>query len=346
MNDLKQQLWQHAGPARRKAVNANLQDAVDIEPLAAGRSLPLLVKPRIAELDLGAWVQMQGAFIEENLLRSGGILFRGFKLQAIEDFERVVSSASGPLLDYNYRSTPRKNVTDKIYTSTEYPNDQFIPFHNEMAYSNKWPLRIWFYSIQSAASGGETPIADSRKVFQDIDPAVRDRFVAKGVMYVRNYGEDMDLPWQEVFQTDSKEEVDRYCRSNGIGLEWIGKNLRTKEICQGVATHPVTGDRVWFNQAHLFHISALPPEVRRTMEQTFEPWSLPRNAFYGDGSPIAPAELDHVRDVYEKHKTVFSWQDDDILMLDNMLTAHARNPFTGSRRVVVGMTQQVTAPGF
>jgi alpha-ketoglutarate-dependent taurine dioxygenase len=343
MKDLKKSFLQRE-PSVRKAISSDLADSVEVRQLAPVGDLPLLLRPRFEELDLVAWIRDQRSFVEDWLLKHGGILFRGFKLRSLAQFEEAIRAASGPLLGYNYRSTPRKNVSDKIYTSTEYPKDQFIPFHNEMAYSNKWPLRIWFHSIECAASGGETPIADSRRVYRDIDRAIRDRFAAKGVMYVRNYGEGMDLPWQEVFQTESREKVEEYCRDNGIGFEWVGsKNLRTREVCPAIACHPKTGDSVWFNQAHLFHTSALPPGIRQALEEAFEPWELPRNALYGDGSPMIPAELDHIREVYEKHKVVFSWQEGDILALDNMLTAHARHPFTGSRKVVVGMAEQIAA---
>src|SRR6185295_11544764 len=112
--------------------------------------------------------------------------------------------------------------------------------------------------------GGETPIADSRKVYARIDPAIRERFIAKGgVKYVRNYGTGIDLPWQEVFQTDDKAQAEHYCQKAGITFEWRGPDwLRTSQVCQAVATHPKTGDVVWFNQAHLFHVSSLPPAIR------------------------------------------------------------------------------------
>lgn len=41
----------------------------------------------------------------------------------------------------------------------------------------------------------------------------------------------------------------------------------------------------------------------------------------------------------EECKVVFPWQTGDVLMLDNMLTAHAREPFQGPRKVVVAMAE-------
>jgi hypothetical protein len=94
---------------------------------------------------------------------------------------------------------------------------------------------------------------------------------------------------------------------------------------------------VWFNQAHLFHISSLNPEVRQTLLSTFKKEDLPRNAYYGDGSPIENSVLDEIREIYQQEAVVFPWEEGDILMLDNMLAAHGRLPFAGSRKVLVGM---------
>lgn len=316
------------------------QTAVKIDHLASDRPLPLLVEPLESGVDLTIWAAHNRALIETNLLKYGGILFRNFEVKSIGVFENFIRAISGKLLDYSYRSTPRSHVSGKIFTSTEYPADQSIPFHNEMSYSRSWPMKIWFFSVKSADQGGETPIADSRNVFNRIDPAIRARFAEKRVMYVRNYGEGIDLSWQNVFQTTVQAEVEAFCRSTGIEFEWKGKDrLRTRQVCQAVAAHPKTGEMVWFNQAHLFHISSLPPLIREFLLAEFSKDGVPRNTYYGDGSPIEDGVLDEIRAAYEQESIIFPWQEGDILMLDNMLTAHGRRPFAGSRKVVVGMAE-------
>ena len=163
-------------------------------------------------------------------------------------------------------------------------------------------------------------------------------------MYVRNYGTGLDLPWQDVFQTTRKPEVEAYCRSAQIEFEWIGEDqLRTRQRCQVSARHPRTGDLVWFNQAHLFHVSRLPAEVRDWLLSSTAEEDLPRNVYFADGSPIDPAMLDEICKIYHQQALCFSWRAGDILLIDNMLTAHGRKPFSGSRRVVVGMAQAAEA---
>ena len=325
---------------RRKAVSLSQEGLIKVGHLQSGETLPLVVQPVVEGVDLVQWAAHNREFIESRLSRHGAILFRDFDVKAVAEFEQFISAVSGDLLDYTYRSTPRSQVSGKIYTSTEYPADQSIPLHNEMAYSRNWPMKIWFFSIQAAEKGGETPLADSRKVFGRIDPKIRERFIQKKVMYVRSYGDGLDLPWQNVFQTTNKAEVEAYCRTTGIEFEWRGGDyLITRQVCQAVATHPRTGEIVWFNQAHLFHVSSLKPEIRESLFSALKEEDLPRNAYYGDGSPIEATVLDEVRAAYRQETIAFPWQAWDILMLDNMLAAHGRAPFVGARKVVVGMAE-------
>lgn len=318
--------------------SSTVPDGVQVGTLEGFPHAPVVVRPAQDGLVLADWAGENRPWLESTLNRAGAILFRGFGMDDVDDFQRFMLSASGELLPYTYRSSPRTQVKGNVYTSTEYPADQRIPFHTEMSYTRTWPMKIGFLSLVVAETGGETPIADSRRVYERLPAEIRDRFERLGVMYVRNYTPMMDLPWQNVFQTDSREEVDEFCRSAGIRAEWMADDhLRTHHVCQGVATHPATGEKVWMNQAHLFHVSSLDEETVEFLMEDFGEENLPRNTFYGDGSPIERSALDAVRDAYDAEALIFPWEKGDVLLLDNMLMAHARSPFTGARKVVVGM---------
>jgi alpha-ketoglutarate-dependent taurine dioxygenase len=316
---------------------------IKTEYLSSARTLPVVIRPAIDRLNPVTWASNHSQFIETKLLEHGAILFRNFNVKSAAEFEQFIRGISGELLEYVYGSTPRSHVSGHIYTASEYPANQSIPLHNEMSYSLNWPMKIWFCCLKAAAHGGETPIANSRVVFERIEPKIRDRFIEKKVMYIRNYGTGLDLPWQTVFQTSTKVAVEDYCRRAGIECEWRdGNRLRTRQTCQAVAKHPRTGEMVWFNQAHLFHVSALKPEIREYLLSSFREEDLPRNAYYGDGSPIDTSILEEIRRIYQDQSVIFPWREGDVLMLDNMLAAHGRTPFVGARKILVGMANPFT----
>jgi alpha-ketoglutarate-dependent taurine dioxygenase len=280
--------------------------------------------------------------IEALLPLTGAVLLRGFAVPTIDTFRQFAAGFGHELLRYEFGSTPRAEVPaggSGIYTSTEYPAHQSIPLHNEQSYTREWPMKIWFHCVTASAEGGATPIADSRAVLRRIPPSIRARF-EPGVLYVRNFG-GMDVPWQQVFNTQSRADVEAFCRRSHIEWQWQSDGgLRTRQLCQASAVHPRTGEQVWFNQAHLFHISARTAEERAVLLDLYGSENLPRNTYFADGSPIPDAMLDTVREAFDAESISFRWQDGDVLMLDNMLTAHGRAPFKGRRRVVVAMAEQ------
>lgn len=306
-----------------------------------GSELPVLIVPDAPGQPLLDGLAQHRAAIDEAVQRAGGVLLRGFDVPSVDVFQKFAASFGHPLLKYEFASTPRSAVDAAgagIYTSTEYPAHQHIPLHNEQAYTREWPMKIWFHCVTASPEGGETPIADSRAIYRRMPDALRERF-APGVLYVRNYGE-FDVPWQKVFNTESRAEVEAFCKRADIRWEWKDDgDLRTTQLCQAVERHPVTGEMVWFNQAHLFHVSNLQPEVRESLEELLGEDNLPRNTYFADGSPISDAIFDEVRAVLDAETVSFRWESGDVLMLDNMLAAHARAPFKGPRKVVVAMAE-------
>ncbi len=311
--------------------------------LQNGSLLPLVIQPGMRDLDLVTWTQSNVEFIEQDLLKHGGILFRNFNVKSVVEFEQFVTVLSGEPLEYRYRASPRTQISRNIYTATDYPATQSIFPHNEHAYSPTFPLKIYFFCVTPAPQGGETPIGDTRKIFERIDPKIRERFTQKKVMYVRNYNDGFGLPWQTVFQTTDKSVVENYCRSHGIQVEWKEENrLRTRQVSPAIFPHPRTGEKVWFNHATFFHVSTLEPTIRKSLLEDFEEEDLPTNTYYGDGSPIESSVLDELRDAYSQEMIVFPWQEGDILLLDNMLAVHGRRPFVGNRKIAVAMAEAFT----
>jgi len=325
--------------ARPQAADlASADGAVRHRPLLPDTPLPELIEPVEAATDLARWAASGKQLVGELLGEHRALLFRGFSVPSVAAFEGFAAGLSRSLLDYTERSTPRSEVEGKVYTSTEYPPHLPIPMHNELSYSHAWPSRIFFFCARPASEGGATPIADGRAVYRAVPEAVRRRFAEHGVLYVRNYGDELGLPWSEVFQTTDRAEVEVYCRRSGIELEWKdGDRLTTRAVRPAVLDHPDTGEPVWFNQAHLHHASALDDEQRRALLEVVSEDELPFNTFYGDGSALDDEALAAVRAAYAASSVSFPWQQGDVLMLDNEMVAHGRHPYRGERRIVVAM---------
>jgi alpha-ketoglutarate-dependent taurine dioxygenase len=329
----------------RKPVSLSTEQLVETRYLHQESPLPLVIEPAVESVDLIEWAQNNREFIEAQLCKHGGLLFRHFEMKEVADFERLVQATSSELLNYQERSSPRSRVSGNVYTSTDYPAGQRIFLHNENSYQHIFPLKIFFCCLTPPDDGGETPIADCRRVLQGIAPEIQARFKDKGGwMLVRNFRDDLGLSWQTAFQTTDKAQVDEYCRGAGIATDWRGDHLRTRQIRPVTATHPRTGEVVWFNHATFFHVSTLESAVHQSLLAQYEEEELPNNTYYGDGSPIEPAILDHLRAAYLQATVKFPWQSGDILMLDNMLVAHGREPFAGPRKIVVGMADPFSRP--
>jgi alpha-ketoglutarate-dependent taurine dioxygenase len=322
---------------RRRPLTISQTGLVGAELREGIQTLPLTMQPLVEGVDLPAWARANREQIEQSLLKYGGVHFRDFQISSPEAFEQVVAACSTEILSYKERSSPRTQIRNQIYTSTDYPADQSIFLHNENSYQHIWPMKIFFFGLLPAQQGGETPIADCRRVLERLDPKIKQRFIEKGWMLTRNFGEGLSLPWQAVFQTEEKSAVEEYCRSAGIEFEWRGERLRTRQARRAVTRHPATGEMIWFNHAAFFHISTLERSTQEALLAGGGEDELPSNSYYGDGSPIENAVLEEIREAYRSETVDFAWRKGDILMLDNMLVAHGRKPYIGQRTILAAM---------
>ena len=328
--------------SRRKAVNVCPHDLVATDYFDAARKLPLVIRARGADTDPIGWVKANSPFIASELLRHGAILFRGFPVTRAQQFRHLVDALSGGAVPYDERSSPRTEVMENIYTSTDYPSEQSILPHNEHSYAITFPRKLYFWCEVAAPQGGETPLGDTRKIFAGIRGSVVNKFLDKGWMYVRNFTSHFGLTWQTAFQTGDRAEVEDYCRKAAIEWEWTREGLRTRQVRPAVARHPETGELLWFNHATFFHISSVEPNLRAALLAEYEERDLPNNTYYGDGTPIEEWVADHLRQAYEDAMVSFRWEPGDVILIDNMLTAHARASFVGPRRILCAMAESHT----
>jgi len=332
--------WKKFDKTTQKVVRLSQKDLVTTGYLNHGQQLPLVIQQHLGNIDPPQWVENNRVYLEKALGQHGAILFRGFGLNSVTKFEQFVRAVSGEILAYHERSSPRSQISGRIYTSTDYPPDKRIFLHNEQSYNLTFPMKIFFFCAQAPREGGATPIADTRRIFGRIADEIRERFIRRKYMYVRNFGDGFGLSWQDAFQTERRPEVEEYCRRNQIEYEWRdGDRLRTKQVREVAIRHPKTGEWVWFNHLTFFHVSTLDPQIKDEVMKIFAEEDLPNNTYYGDGHKIEEEVLEQLREAYEIESVRFDWKEGDVLMLDNMLVAHGRESYTGERRVAVGMSE-------
>jgi alpha-ketoglutarate-dependent taurine dioxygenase len=322
---------------------ASAPSGVRAYTLGEGQTLPLVVEPVEDGIVLAEWNARNREWVEAQLLVHGGVLFRNFNLPSPADFERAAKAVYGELFA-DYGDLPRNAAGEKIYESTPYPADQMILFHNESSHLPSWPMKISFHCVTPAKVGGCTPVFDTREVLKHIDPDVVEAFRTKGLMYVRNFSKGVDPTWEEFFHTTDKAKVEQLCRDAGSDFEWKADGgLRVINRTQGIVRHPKTLEEMFFNQVQIHHIYCVDEETRDGLRALFDEDDLPRNVYYGDGSPISDETMQHLGEVFEQVCVRFTWQKGDMIMLDNMLVTHARDTFEGPRQIVVAMGQMLSA---
>ena len=283
----------------------------------------------------------------EYLRRSGALLIRDYQIETIEQFAELVAvlAAEQGLREYRGGASPRKVMlggSRPIYNSTEYPPHVELPLHNELSYSADYPALIYFFCLVEPAEGGATTLADSRSILRTMPREVRSLFERKGVRYIRNLppGSGSGYSWADAFGCDDPREVEMRCAASGAEAQWLpGGYLRIVQDRPATAEHPVTGEEVWFNQAVGFHPSCLDDQTyRELIELCGSEDRFRLNVQFGDGEPIAPEMLRDVSDVLQQETRSHCWRKGDVLVLDNLLTAHGRRTFRGARRIATAMS--------
>ena len=322
-------------------------------PLLDGETVPV-----VPEIDTAAgrtadaaraWAQSHAAEIDALAGRAGVVLIRGFGIDSAQAFRAFCHAIRPDLRNYTGGDSPRTGVTDQVYTSTEYPSHLEVLLHNELSYAGWSPDRVFFGCLQPSETGGETQVADGRRIYHALPADVRDRFEGRGITYLQHLwdaeGEaGIGKSWQETFEMLDRQAVERYLTASGMEFEWTEFGLRTRAHHPAVLEHPVTGEKCWHNQADQWHrgfdsvkLSFGAKDDPRFRPETSGEESLGNHVTFGDGGEIDVADLQCIRDVSRRCEVLFPWRAGDVMVIDNILAMHGRKPFTGKRRVLVAM---------
>lgn len=269
----------------------------------------------------------------------GAVLLRGLGLGGPTGFEPAARALLGELSSYRGGDSPRQRLAPGVYTSTSLPGDREIPLHNEMSYSNAHPAHVLFFCESPALRGGATPLLDGRWLLHHVPERLARRAREVGLRYVQRMpdGRGLGKPWQATFETDDRHKVEGLLERREVEFEWRPDgSLVTAEIVSPVVRHPLTGAEAWFSQLDQWHASMIDRETQELIEELGE--LRYHDVYYGDGAVIDAAEVARLRAVARSRQVVIPWEQGDILLIDNLVTLHGRQPFEGNgRRVLVAM---------
>ena len=323
-------------------VPSEIESSLDLD---SREGAPVIVHAPSAQNVHGAveWLHAHRSALRAALLHHGHVLIRGLPIADQNDFSRVREVLIDKAAEYREKATPRSDYGNAVFSSTNFPASESIKLHNENSYTMDFPGTVLFCCLEAPSERGATTIADVRKVLRNVSESLRERFRQSGWMLVRNYREYVGLPWRVAFGSDSREDVERYCERNLIAAQWeSGDVLRTRQLRSAIIAHPVTGEEVWFNHVAFWSKWSLDDEVRKMLIETFGEKGLPFDTLLGDGSGLGREEIEELKHAYELATCRESWKRGDVMIVDNILCAHGRDPFVGQRKVVVSMGNAVS----
>ena len=291
--------------------------------------------------DAARWAADHQKVLRTFVAEHGALLVRGLGLSDAAGTEAVFRQL-GRLMTETEAFAPRRRFAPGVYSSSKWPPNQPMCMHHELSYALEVPGLMLFACLVAPAGGGATPVAHSPTVLQALPTGLVERFEQEGWLLIRNYNDDIGASFGEAFGTEDRSAVERYCRANAITFEWRPDGgLRTWQRRSAVVRHPLTGRRCWFNQIAFLSEWTLAPEVRDYLVDEYGEDGLPFNTRFGNGDPIGAEVVQVINKVYEAHTVREQWQAGDLLLVDNVAAAHAREPFEGPREVVVAMADAV-----
>ncbi|MGW2712308.1 TauD/TfdA family dioxygenase [Streptomyces sp. NPDC001356] len=299
---------------------------------------PLLRVDRPA--DAASWAAEHREALRAQVTEHGALLVRGLGLRDADQVGAVFARLAGRLMPEREAFAPRQDHGHGLYSSTPWPANQPMCMHHELSYPLEVPGLLLFACLTAPGQGGATGVGDAGRVLQALPAELTERFEREGWLLTRSYNEEIGASLAESFGTDDRAAIERYCQANAIDFHWQPDgSLRTEQRRRAVVRHPVTGRRCWFNQIAFLNEWTLAPEVREYLVDEYGADSLPFNTRYGDGSPIGEDVVQLLNATYEEHTRREPWQAGDLMLVDNIGSAHSREAFTGDRQVLVGMAE-------
>ncbi|MES4906476.1 MULTISPECIES: TauD/TfdA family dioxygenase [unclassified Streptomyces] len=316
--------------------------STSLEPLSAVDRRP--GRPPILHVEspeaAPGWAARHRAALRARVAEDGVLLVRGLELREVDQVGAVFAELAGDLMAEREAFAPRQVHGPGLYSSTAWPANQPMCMHHELSYTLECPGLMLFACLVAPEEGGATAVADAEHVLQALPAALSERFEREGWLLTRSYNDEIGASVAESFGTDDRAAIERYCRAHAIDFAWQPDgSLRTRQRRAAVVRHPLTGRRCWFNQIAFLNEWTLAPEVREYLVDVYGADGLPFNTRFADATPIGEDIVQLINSTYEAHTAREPWQAGDLMLVDNIRTAHSREAFTGERQVLVAMAE-------
>jgi alpha-ketoglutarate-dependent taurine dioxygenase len=303
--------------------------------------VPILHSPAGQALgQVGPWLAARRNGIRRELHKHGFLMIRGLPVRAAADVAIVRAALTESPAMNGERTAQRTHFGADVYSANDLPPGHRIGFHNENSYALEFPAIIIFSCLEAPSSGGCTAVVDCRRVLADVAAEFSDSLRSLGWRLTRHYHPHVGQAIKSAFESDDPSKIAEHCEANLIGHQWLsGGVLRTVQRRAAVVRHPTTNEETLFSHMSFWSRWSLPEEVRQVLVNSYGDDRLPFDTAFGDGTPITKSEMDVLNQAYERHACREPWRVGDVLIVDNLLAAHARDPFRGKRRVVVTMAE-------
>ena len=287
------------------------------------------------------WLKENKIFIELKLEEHGAIIFKDLPVKTAEDFDQFVSTFNYDTFTYeeSLSNAVRINKTDKVFTANEAPREVEIFLHHEMAQTPTYPKNIFFFCKSASETGGETPLCRSDQLYEALlkaDKALVESFEKFGVIYnsIMSSGDELisgqGRSWQKTLGVSSKNDAEEKLSKLGYSWNWIeDDNLSVTTKTLQATKELGNGQKSFFNQ-----VIAASLGWKKNSENQIAP------VRFGNGEEIKESYIELLSELAQSLTLLRSWQDHDILLIDNYRVMHGRKPFAGNknREVLVSLT--------
>jgi alpha-ketoglutarate-dependent taurine dioxygenase len=314
-------------------LSASKLNEVELQP---GGPAILRVEPAGDALN---WASEHRTTLRAIVARHGCVLIRGLRLRDATEVGAIFRGLGSNLMTEKEAFASREIHSEGVYSSSAWPQNQQMCMHHELSYALEFPGLMLFACLTASTSGGATGVADAAAVLDALPEELVRPFEENGWVLTRNYNDEIGVSFADAFGTEDRSEVENYCLTNCIDFEWQADGgLRTRQRRRAVVRHPQTGHRCWFNQIAFLNEWTFDPEVHEFLVDVYGADGLPFNTRLGNGDAISKEVVQAINEVYEANTAREPWQAGDLMLLDNIRTAHSREPFEGTREILVAMS--------